>query len=88
MDTEQRIKLIEHRLTNAFTPSVLRVIDDSHEHVGHAGSRDGAGHYTVEIMSELFASLTLVSVHRQIYDVLMDLIPSEIHALRIKVIKE
>ena len=82
----QRISLIEKRIQSAFTPAHLEVIDDSHEHVGHIGSQDGAGHYTIIIRSDSFDELTRIQAHRKIYDVLSDLIPVEIHALKIKII--
>lgn len=81
----QRIPLIEERLRAAFAPVMLEVIDDSAQHIGHAGSRDGAGHYTVVIAAACFDGLSRVDAHRKIYAVLADLIPREIHALRIDI---
>lgn len=80
-----RIKIIEERLQRFFSPEKLIVTDDSDQHRGHEGSRDGAGHYTVEISAACFKDKSRVEVHREIYRVLDDLIPHEIHALRIVV---
>jgi BolA protein len=80
----ERIIVIRERLQNAFSPTELDVIDDSAKHVGHAGSAGGAGHYTVIIAADCFRAVTRVTAHRQIYAVLDDLIPAEIHALQIK----
>lgn len=78
-----RIKLIEERLS-ALSPLKLEIIDDSHLHAGHAGSKNGAGHYTVIIQSALFNGLNRVARQRLVYDVLNDLIPFPIHALAIQ----
>ena len=80
----QRIEMIKQRLEEAFSPTFLEVIDDSEKHIGHAGASGGAGHYTVVIASLSFKNKTRLSVHREIYAVLSDLIPHEIHALKIK----
>lgn len=86
MTTEERMKIISERLTIQLSPQHLNVIDDSAKHIGHVGSEDGAGHYTVEISATAFASLSRLTIHRLIYDALSDLIPKEIHALQIKLI--
>ncbi|GAA4405602.1 BolA family transcriptional regulator [Advenella faeciporci] len=78
-----RIKLIEERLS-ALSPLKLQIIDDSHLHAGHAGSQNGAGHYTVIIQSALFNDLSRVARQRLVYDALNDLIPFPIHALAIQ----
>lgn len=70
-------------LTAAFAPRSLRVTDDSHKHVGHAGARDGRGHFTVEIVSDAFAGLAPLARHRAVYAVLDEMMTSDIHALSI-----
>lgn len=82
----QRINIIEQRLQQAFSPVQLEVIDDSHKHKGHAGSRGGAGHYTVIISAKCFQNLTRIEAHRKIYELFADLIPEQIHALQIKIV--
>ncbi len=59
------------------------MIDDSAKHAGHAGAEGGAGHYSVIIAADCFNNLSRVAAHREIYHVLADLIPHEVHALRI-----
>ena len=85
MTTDERITTIQQRLQQSFMPNTLEVIDDSAKHVGHAGSKDGAGHYTVVIAASAFQNKSRIQIHRDIYKVLDDLIPKEIHALQIKV---
>lgn len=79
-----REKIIQEKLQKAFSPQFLNIIDDSDQHIGHAGSRDGAGHYTVEIAAHCFAGKSRVAIHREIYEALSGMIPAEIHALKIK----
>lgn len=83
--SKERLQLIESRLRTAFNPLVLQVEDDSARHAGHAGSAGGAGHYTVIIGADCFREQSRVAVHRAVYAVLKDMIPNEIHALRIQV---
>ncbi|MBN4078533.1 BolA family transcriptional regulator [Gammaproteobacteria bacterium AH-315-C21] len=79
-----RITMIRQRLTEGLSPSSLEITDDSHKHIGHAGAASGGGHFTVHIVSEVFAGKSLVQRHRAIYDALGDAMESEIHALSIK----
>jgi BolA protein len=81
---EQRVAAIRDILQAAFAPSVLEVRDDSHRHAGHAGARDGRGHFDVEIASEAFAGLSPLARHRAIYDALGDMMTTDIHALSIR----
>jgi BolA protein len=81
---EQRVAAIRDALQAAFAPTVLEVRDDSHRHAGHAGARDGRGHFDVEIVSEAFAGLPPLARHRAIYDALGALMTTDIHALSIQ----
>jgi BolA family transcriptional regulator, general stress-responsive regulator len=85
MNPTERRALIEVRLQAAFTPNKLEIIDDSERHQGHPGAAGGAGHYTVIIEAEYFKGLSRVLAHRAIYQLLMDLIPHEIHALSLRI---
>lgn len=82
--TESRSQKLRQRLEEAFKPQELLVKDQSQLHVGHEGARDGKGHFDVTIVSGMFADLSRVRRHRMIYDVLSDLLESDIHALRIR----
>ena len=81
-----RVAIISAKLQEAFSPTHLEVIDDSADHLGHAGSAGGAGHYTVIISAENFSGKTPVKRHQMIYEVLGEMIGPEIHALRIQVL--
>lgn len=73
---------IEQILRKAFSPSLLEVTDDSHQHIGHAGARSG-GHYSVKIRCSAFNELTLIARHRAVYAALDSLMSQGIHALAI-----
>jgi len=79
--TTERVALIRSRLEAAFNPDELDVVDESHRHVGHAGARDGRGHFQVRILSRRFAGKRTVERHRMIYAALGPLMQTDIHAL-------
>lgn len=77
---------IQARLSAALTPTMLEVIDDSHQHNGHAGHRgdDAESHFTVKISAASFARQSRIARQRAVYAALGDLVaPDRIHALRI-----
>ena len=65
-------------------PLHIEIIDESHKHAGHAGAREGGGHYVLHIVSARFAGNNTVARHRMIYSALGDLMKREIHALTIQ----
>ncbi len=82
--TEDRQALICTALEKNFQPTQLLIKDQSHLHAGHAGSKDGKGHFDVTIVSQAFAGVNRVQRHRMVYDALGKLLETDIHALRIK----
>lgn len=64
-------------------PATLEIIDDSHKHAGHAGAREGGGHYRLHIVSSRFAGKNTVARHRMIYSALGEMMRHDIHALNI-----
>ncbi len=78
-----RIERIREALSAALAPTELDVRDDSHKHVGHAGARDGRGHFHVHIVSSAFDGLAAVARHRAVYAALGDMMTTDIHALAI-----
>ena len=79
----ERMARMRGLLAAAFAPAELEVVDDSHRHVGHAGARDGRGHFTVRIVSDAFAGMTPLARHRAVYAALGDMMETDIHALSI-----
>ncbi|MBX3703558.1 MAG: BolA family transcriptional regulator [Steroidobacteraceae bacterium] len=78
-----RVERIRAILEAAFAPATVEVQDDSARHAGHAGARDGAGHFRVRIESQAFSRRGRLERHRMVYEALADLLPGEIHALNI-----
>ncbi|MGG6342491.1 BolA family protein [Stenotrophomonas indicatrix] len=80
----KRIEQIRDALQQALAPSMLEVEDDSHRHAGHAGARDGRGHFNVHVVSERFAGMAPLARHRAVYAALGTLMETDIHALSIR----
>jgi BolA protein len=68
----------------ALSPAHIEIIDDSARHAGHAGARDGGGHYQLKIVAAAFVGLRTMQRHRLVYDALGPLMKREIHALSIE----
>ena len=81
-----RVKKIEQLLTAAFNPTAILVKDQSHLHAGHAGAKEGKGHFDVRLVSDKFNGQSRISPHRMVYDALGPFMHSDIHALRINAI--
>jgi BolA protein len=78
-----RIARMRGLLVAAFAPEAIEITDDSHKHVGHAGARDGRGHFSVDIASAAFAGMAPLARHRAVYQALGDMMTTDIHALSI-----
>lgn len=79
---------LEARLREVLSPTQLEVIDESHQHAGHAGA-NGTGfgtHFRVRVASPLFDGKPRVARHRLVYDSLHDFIDQGLHALAIEVL--
>lgn len=73
---------IRAKLTAAFAPQSLEVVDESHLHAGHSGHRPGVStHFRVAIVAEVFAGKARVGRQRLIYAALGPLMGNPIHAL-------
>lgn len=76
--------LITRKLTEAFRPETLRVVDESHQHEGHAGHRPGGeSHFRVYIVSQAFAGKSRVERHRLVNAALSAELAERVHALAI-----
>ena len=78
-----RVETIRSRLEAALAPDALDIEDESHRHAGHAGARDGRGHFRVRIVSAAFEGHNAIARHRAVYAALGDLMQTDIHALAI-----
>jgi BolA protein len=73
---------ITAKLTAAFQPARLDVIDDSARHAGHAGAgAGGESHFNVLIVSDAFAGKSRVERQRLVYGVLAAELAGPVHAL-------
>ena len=78
---------MSRKLTAAFQPEALEVIDDSDKHAGHMGARpEGETHFTVKITAAAFVGLSRVDRQRKVNAVLAEeLAPNRVHALALQV---
>ena len=76
--------LITRRLTEAFAPESLRVIDESEHHAGHAGHRPGGEtHFRLYIVAQAFRGKSRLERHRMINEALAEPLAAGVHALAI-----
>lgn len=76
--------VITQKLTSAFTPESLKIVDESHQHEGHAGHRPGGEtHFRIYIVSEAFRGKTRVARHRLVNEALAAELADRVHALAI-----
>lgn len=84
---------IEAKLTKAFAPERLAVVNESSQHAGHHhvesghhATFDGTGetHFRVRIVSSAFAGKSRVERHRAVNELLADELKRGVHALAIE----
>jgi len=76
--------IITEKLTEAFAPQSLAVVDESHLHEGHAGHRPGGEtHFRVYIVSNAFRGKSRIERHRMINTTLAGELAGSVHALAI-----
>lgn len=75
---------ITRKLTEAFAPQELKVIDESHQHQGHDDWREGGEtHFRVNIVSEAFSGKSRLERHRLVNTALAQELADRVHALAI-----
>jgi len=73
---------IRAKLSEKLAPTRIDIVDDSHRHAGHSGARpEGETHFTVTVVSEVFAGMTRVARQRVVYQILADELAGRVHAL-------
>ena len=77
---------IRQRLTAAFAPERLEVLNESHRHAGHAGD-DGSGesHFRVRIQAAALSQQGRLARHRAIHAALGPEVMGRVHALALEV---
>lgn len=80
--TSSRADRLEAALTDAFSPALLRVVDDSARHAGHAGAQPGGEtHYSVLVVSAAFQGMPRVARSRAVHALLAQEFAGGMHAL-------
>jgi BolA family transcriptional regulator, general stress-responsive regulator len=78
------VDIITEKLSKAFAPESLRVVDESHLHQGHAGHRpEGQTHFRLYIVAEAFRGKSRIERHRMINATLAAELSGGVHALAI-----
>jgi BolA protein len=76
---------MERKLTDAFAPERLTIVDDSHKHAGHSGWREGGEtHFRVEIVSQAFAGQSRVARQQAVYATVAQELQERVHALQLR----
>ena len=76
---------IRDKLTAAFQPERLEVVDDSARHAGHASAPGGGeSHFNVVIVSGAFKGRSRIQRQRDVYTALSEELAGPVHALSIK----
>lgn len=80
---------MREKLDQAFQPSFLEVVDESHLHAGHRGAAEHAAehgsaesHFRVTVVSDRFREIPRVARQRAVMEVLKEEMP-KIHAISI-----
>ena len=77
---------IRAKLTGAFNPTRLELVDESSHHAGHAGIQGLAAqetHFRLTIEAEAFRGLSRVQRQREVYRLLAQEFEDGLHALAI-----
>ena len=81
-----RAEEIRQKLSEAFAPRELEVVDDSESHRGHAGFQEGGeSHFNVRIRADAFKDQSRIARHRAVHAALGPELVAQIHALAIDV---
>ena len=78
------VTIIEKTLRKNFEPVFLEVLDESEQHRGHVGFKDGIQtHFKIIISAKIFEKMSRVSRERAIHKALGSNMMKNIHALSI-----
>jgi BolA protein len=76
---------MRQRLEAAFSPQRLEVMDESEEHRGHGGWREGGGtHWRIRIQAPVLGEMGRLERHRAIHAALGPELIGRIHALALE----
>jgi BolA protein len=75
--------MIRAALSRELSPQQLEITDESHLHAGHAGARDGRGHFRVRVVADAFNGQSKIKRHQLVYQAVGSLMETDIHALSV-----
>lgn len=79
---ETLTETIQAKLSAAFEPDFISIVDESENHRGHGGWREGGGtHFRVEMRSAAFDGMGRVERSRAVHRVLHEELAGRVHAL-------
>ncbi len=77
--------MMETKLTEVFSPIELEVIDESEEHRGHGGWREGGEtHFRIRMKAAAFADMNRVARSRAVHKALEEELAGPVHALALE----
>lgn len=75
---------IRSKLEAALEPLSLEVVDESHQHAGHAGARPGGeSHFRVTVTAAAFDGMSRIERQRAVHRILADELAGPVHALAV-----
>lgn len=80
----ERSEKLEAALRERLNAVHVEVEDESHLHAGHAGAREGGGHFRALVVSERFEGKTRVQAQRIVFDAVATEMNEWIHALSLR----
>jgi stress-induced morphogen len=81
MSVEDRIR---EKLTAAFSPVALQIVNDSARHAGHASSPGtGESHFSLYVVSDAFSGKSRLERHRMVNAALAEELAGKVHALAV-----
>ncbi|GJE01785.1 MULTISPECIES: BolA family protein [Methylobacterium] len=76
---------IRTTLEDGLRPTALSVVDESHQHAGHAGWREGGEtHFRLDVVSAAFEGKSRVERHRIVNALLAEAFTRGLHALALR----
>ncbi len=76
---------IRTTLEERLAPTALSVVDESHQHAGHSGWREGGEtHFRLDVVSAVFEGKSRVERHRMVNALLDDAFKRGLHALALR----
>ena len=76
---------VRSKLEEAFTPEMLEVIDESEQHRGHGGWREGGGtHFRVRMRTAAFDGMSRLARSRAVHAALRGELEAGLHALALE----